>query len=131
MPNSRAHIKAGALTAAVIAFASNIRKQQELVNNGFQKQIDLKSTLVQSAVHSFIGAVGGVLPDLLEPADHPCHRKIAHSWAVVLSLPRICYAIDTNQDLNVEQREILKSLVYGYGSHLVLDSTTSKSLPLI
>jgi membrane-bound metal-dependent hydrolase YbcI (DUF457 family) len=85
---------------------------------------------VTSAIGYASGCAGGVLPDILEPASNPHHRKFFHSKTTAVAT-----AIAGKKAILSKQNPILKSALVGaaagYGSHLVLDSKTPKGLPLI
>lgn len=70
------------------------------------------------------GVAGGRLPDLLEPANDPNHRKFWHSMtcAGVLNVGH-CF-------LPAPLQPATLPLLFGYNSHLLADSTTSP-LPVI
>ncbi len=81
------------------------------------------------------GTFFGKLPDILEPAlRNPHHRQFCHSVAVLMALG---YGLKKTYEWkpkdNVE--EALRCLVLcagaGYISHLLLDSSTPRSLPLL
>jgi len=81
-----------------------------------------------------IGKSAGRIPDLLEPATSPHHRKFFHSWAMLATIGygwKKAYDWDPETDLDKLLRFV--ALVGGATviSHLVLDSFTPKSLPLI
>lgn len=106
------------------------------------------------------GYIGGVLPDLIEPATTPNHRQVAHSLAVcgALSLARvaewqaICRAAAGREarramhlPLGSDERTeadtaafvwrfiagALVGFVAGYASHLLLDAGTASGLPIV
>jgi len=97
------------------------------------------------------GWLGGRLPDLLEPATHPDHRAIFHSLTVGGggNAAAISKVPQWQADLRARAREctaagdhwgallmnllvgVVAGLPAGYVSHLVLDSTTPKSLPIL
>lgn len=81
------------------------------------------------------GIIGGKLPDKIEPAyQNPNHRQAFHSVAV---LGGIGWSIKALMDWYPEtpQGRLLKyfllGLAAGYASHLLLDSVTQKSIPLL
>lgn len=108
------------------------------------------------------GYLGGLCPDVLEPASNSSHRSVAHSWAVLgLDAAAItkwagrwqehCRAEALRHDslsarTTDQWARFWHSLVAalwrllsgftvgflaGYGSHLVLDAVTPRSLPLL
>jgi len=106
------------------------------------------------------GALGGMMPDVLEPATSPNHRKLAHSVVMLgtLTLARVVEWQTGCRRRAAEDAEVASSLllgskaradaelaavvwsffagfiagfVAGYASHLGLDATTLRSLPLL
>lgn len=104
------------------------------------------------------GWLGGVAPDLLEPALHPRHRGVCHSWTTLSVLGGVSTeqarhycrnrAALRTPEMNVPSHGppapygaecliwlILAGLVTGlqagYVSHLALDARTTFGLPLL
>jgi inner membrane protein len=77
--------------------------------------------------------VAGAAPDLLEPATHPHHRQLAHSFTAGGLLAK--FALDKCSFGNCEWDQFAKiamaSGIAGYLSHLVADACTPRCLPLI
>lgn len=147
MPGNEAHSLAG--FAAGVAAIPACRKV--LISE--PSPIEIGITIIASMI-------GSCTPDWLEPADSPEHRGFCHSYiggslvaAVALKavselrkelaeLEAACIWYRENgrlvpaEDLSSYQvlRWILCLVVgfsFGYGSHLVLDGMTPKSLPLL
>jgi len=78
-----------------------------------------------------IGGVFALTPDLLEPALHPNHRQFFHSVTALGLLGYGNYRVLISNRLNPEQKLALAVASTGYVSHLLMDSATPKSLPLI
>lgn len=106
------------------------------------------------------GALGGLAPDVLEPAVSPNHRSLFHSvgaagglwtagfteWqadchrAAAVCDTRACSATDGSQERSNEEIKaflwralagLSAGFLAGYASHLVLDAATTRSLPLL
>ena len=104
------------------------------------------------------GVIGAKAPDIIEPAIHSHHRDIAHSWATMAAivkgapdaarkLQQYCRARAANAaqahraagktTLCIEELtwHMLAGMVpgaaVGYLSHLALDATTPRGLPLL
>jgi len=80
------------------------------------------------------GVLGGVIPDYLDPPTSPNHRALAHSVSLGGGLIyKIDYIFKFIDDLDIPCfiKCFLKSFIVGYLSHLVVDSRTTKSLPLL
>ena len=78
-----------------------------------------------------IGAVAGVLPDIIEPATNPNHRKLFHSVLTGAAVTYGMYKGNTSENLNHEAKTTINIVGSAYLSHLVLDSGTPKGLPII
>lgn len=78
-----------------------------------------------------IGGAFALTPDLLEPALHPNHRQFFHSVVALGLLGYGNYRALNSTRLNPDQKLALAVASTGYVSHLLMDSTTPKSLPLI
>lgn len=76
------------------------------------------------------GDAAALLPDILEPADSPNHRKFFHSIAAA---GLVVYAISGRHTdgYSASARKILTVLGMGYLSHLALDCTTPRAIDLI
>lgn len=121
--------------------------------DGFTALIASKSRTGGEALAAFasggvVGLVSSALPDGIEPADHPNHRRFAHSWTVVAGVtaatvksvkPARAVPGDGSQAQVVVQPEFAQRLARalipaagaGYLSHLALDAATPKGLPLL
>lgn len=80
-----------------------------------------------------IGLLSGSAPDLLEPAVHPHHRQLAHSFTTGGVLAK--FAVEKCGSANCEWEEFSKIAVAcgiaGYVSHLAADACTPRCLPLL
>ena len=72
--------------------------------------------------------IGSILPDIIEPAKHPFHRKYFHGkrFLKILSITLIITLI---LGIFINQFLYLTFLALGYILHLALDSTTPFGLP--
>lgn len=76
----------------------------------------------------------GTLPDVLEPAHHPNHRQFFHSWAFGASLGYSGYKLykwRPKEDWQKALRFVGLIAIASYLIHMLMDSTTPKSLPLV
>lgn len=91
-------------------------------------QVKIEELFIASAV----GLAGGLLADLLEPASNPNHRQFAHSILVAVGLVVLIAMLWHSFESMTEQRRLaLSSMAVAYLSHLMLDCTTPKGIPLI
>lgn len=86
-------------------------------------------------VAMILGALfGAKLPDILEPAIHSHHRAFCHSLVFAGGM---VWAIKKLREWKPETAEhrLLKAAclgaLVGYGSHLVLDASTPRGLPIV
>jgi|SRR5690606_15533525 len=93
------------------------------------------------------GVVTSRLPDVLEPATHSGHRRVAHStvapgatgWAAKrLHRTHVALATAAEREADPVRRFLAQmaggatvGAAGGYASHLMLDATTPKGLPLL
>ena len=117
MPGRRTHMLAGE-TAGVVVYGVIKRLKKE------------EWTLGGVLIAIVYGTLGGMLPDILEPAISSHHRQFCHS----LLIAGIAYwgrdKFYKVLNLTFEQTEACNSFLIGYASHLVLDSATPRSIPL-
>ena len=76
-------------------------------------------------------AIGGMLPDGIDPPLSPNHRAFGHSIAGNGSLALVILKLSSNQDINPTLKWFLRSFVFAQWSHLISDSTTPKGIPII
>ena len=111
------------LVAGVIAGAGGYYLASRIV--GF------KPTWGQAALCGVLGGGVACLPDLLEPAIHPCHRAFFHS---VVFNGLIAYGVRQvwrSPNVGLQMKIVVTVLGFGYMSHPLLDITTPMGLPLI
>lgn len=95
---------------------------------------DANKYAVNMATGAALGKYAARLPDILEPALHPNHRKFFHSWLFLGAVGTGMYQL---YQWNPEEghKKVFKwgLMIAGaaYASHLLRDSLTPKGLPLI
>jgi hypothetical protein len=77
------------------------------------------------------GAAVALVPDILEPATNPNHRSLFHSGAALGLISFGGKKILQDKQLTENQKAWLLSLGVAYTSHLVIDGTTPKSIPIL
>lgn len=120
MPNHSTHLIAGGLSGLIVAM--------------FDKN-DNHKTAHDPFLAAAVGAISGCLPDMLEPAlRNPHHRQFFHSVVVLVAagygLKKV-YEWKPEDNLEALLRKVLLFAGVGYVSHLLLDATTARSLPII
>lgn len=83
---------------------------------------------------SLLAAICTNIPDMIEPASHPHHRQFFHSVAfagmVCYGMSKICeWSPKTDSDKFA--RFCLLMIGTGILTHLVMDSLTPRSIPLL
>lgn len=119
MPKANVHSVAGAAAGAAWCVI-------------YYRKSGIKIKLPDLLVASAVGLAGGLLADLIEPALDPNHRKFAHSILVAIGLVVLIGLILRNSvSISEEQSLALGSMMVAYLSHLMLDSATPRSIPLM
>ena len=99
---------------------------------GLYKYVKQEKPTIQGALGSLIvGGLVGIAPDILEPATSPSHRSFFHSITLLAVLAYGNHKVWESQNLSEDQKLIISMLSAAYGSHLVSDSVTPKSIPFI
>ena len=77
-----------------------------------------------------LGALFASLPDIIEPATSPHHRKFFHS---VLAGSAVGYGAfgQHSEKWDTGLKQSMRAIAVSYLSHLVADSTTARSIALI
>jgi membrane-bound metal-dependent hydrolase YbcI (DUF457 family) len=146
MPNRRVHVVAGLVTGAAAGLAT-------------AQRLDSQHRALHVSFAALGGVLGGLLPDALEPATSPNHRGTFHSLLAAAGITSAagadwaarCHKAAALCDENAQKLPtggqersdqelkailfralagLIVGLIAGYASHLALDSTTSRSLPL-
>lgn len=130
MANFKKHSTTGAIVGAFTGLFLNFHQQTMRLNNGEQDKIYWFQLLGYSAGGSILGSMSGILPDILEPAINPNHRKFFHSWTMGIAVAFGLYKTHRS-NLPNEVKAAITVAGAGYLSHQALDSSTPKGLPLV
>ena len=121
MANGKTHLVVGGLTGLAVALADQPAKSNKVSHNP-----------LTSAV---VGAFFGKLPDIIEPSlGNPHHRQFFHSVAFLSATAYACKKAYDWEPTNAWEAFLRGvALIAGgaYISHLVVDSFSSRSLPVI
>ena len=122
MPSAKEHLLAGLVAGAVVNGAIQWLDRINNPNNPFDWG--------EFLLCSFAGGAAAVLPDLLEPADSPRHRKFFHSFTAAAL---VAHGISGKHTKNFSEPtcRLLSVLGIGYLSHIALDCTTPAAIDLI
>lgn len=119
MANGKTHMALGALIGTSNYIIQNKTNNQEI-------------TFGEIFLTAIASAGVGLIADIIDPPTSPNHRSIGHSLLLnSIILPKIWNFIEDNNNLNFKQKKFYQSLIAAHGSHLALDSTTPRRLPLI
>jgi membrane-bound metal-dependent hydrolase YbcI (DUF457 family) len=130
MANFKTHLITGAVIGGCVLFINDLLKQEKGVQAGQQPRLDGARLLGQLLLGAGIGGLAGVLPDILEPADNPHHRKACHS--ILFAFILYCGVVKLEESgLSPDTQICLQGGVAAYLSHLLLDMSTPMGLPLI
>ncbi len=100
----------------------------DIINQNKEKGfVDLR----QSLFSGFCGAIGGIIPDVIEPATNPNHRDFFHSGMMGGLIFFWEDKLRQNEIINPQLKKAILDFSCGYKLHLLVDSATPKSLPLI
>ncbi|WP_194855558.1 metal-dependent hydrolase [Alloalcanivorax venustensis] len=93
-----------------------------------------RNDLAEISISTFAAYCMGRLPDILEPANNPLHRRFFHSMAMGGFVAYGGYKAYQWRPDSWPERAMRAALVAGsiaYISHLALDAFTPRSLPLM
>jgi inner membrane protein len=90
----------------------------------------LEVRFLDAVVSGWVAVVGGLAPDLIEPANNPNHRSLFHSLAAGAALIQGTNQVQANDRIPDNAKLIMFLLVVGYVSHLLVDAITPKGLPV-
>ncbi len=130
MANFKKHAATGGGIGLALTAIINILQQKNRENGDPNYKFDWGELIAKSLAGSSIGAFCGVLPDILEPATSPHHRKFFHSVTAATAIGYGMYKANTS-NLSESDKELINLAGAGYLSHLVLDSETEFGLPMV
>ena len=122
MPNAKAHLIVGAITGAAV----NLHLQLERSGPERTVRFDWGELLICSAA----AGAAALLPDLLEPATTPNHRKFFHSLTMAAL---VAYAMTGRHTKKLSAKDLLLLTMIGMGylSHLAADATTPRCISIV
>lgn len=130
MPNRKKHQQTAFWLEVVRMTVVNYSQQQNRINNGQASELNLGELVGKSLLHGGISAAFCMVPDQLEPATNPRHRKTFHS-VTAGSAMTFGMIKANNSDLDDDWKQVINSIGVGIGSHLILDSETDAGLPWV
>lgn|SRR5665213_628999 len=131
MPNFKKHITVGAAVGGGANLLWQLCKILDAPNapKDFWEILS-RIDFLEIAAFGVVGAGCAALPDMIEPATSPNHRAAFHSVVCAGFVSYGAFGKHTHNLSPVEKHALCVAAV-SYLSHLVLDSETSKGLPLL
>lgn len=128
MPNFLKHATTGALVGSLAGLTVGYFDKQKNTAYRKRRKTNAAELLGFIAEGAFVGTIGGILPDIIEPATNPRHRKFFHS---LTTGGTVCYGLHriAKSRLPKNTKRIFTTASLGYLSHLYLDSNTPIGLP--
>lgn len=120
MPNFTPHLLSGGATGLSLEVIRKIKENKPLEPNDL-----LRLTLSVS-----LSCIGGIIPDALEPAIHPRHRKFFHSIFFIVIIGIAIYYLFKSDDLNDILKWSLTAFAIAIIAHIMLDGFTPAGLPI-
>jgi len=130
MANFKKHAATGAGVGLALTAIINLLQQQKRKETNPTYKFDWGEFIAKSLAGGGIGAFCGVLPDIIEPASSPNHRKFFHSVTAASAIGYGMYKANKS-NLSENDKELINLAGFSYLSHLVLDSETEFGLPLV
>ena len=130
MPNSKEHFTAGLAVGTIGGGIMNIIRQCIECQANPQRQFNFWELIGAIGLNGATCAIGSTVPDLLEPAIHPRHRKICHSYSAII-LESGAIILVQNSKLPYFAKDAITFFGAGLLSHQVEDEKTPAGLPLI
>lgn len=131
MPNAKTHIKVGMFTGLASGAILNLIDQDKRTKQDPSAKFDWKEFLAHCALGYATGAIGGILPDILEPAYHSHHRNVCHSLGTLALTGIGAVKAGKHHMLNPYLKTIAVAGCVSYASHLILDGGTPRGVPLL
>ena len=120
MPSFQSHLMSGAGSGGTIDIIRKIKEKKPLES----------SDILIIVGDVCLGAIGGVLPDKLEPAIHPMHRKFFQSM-LFLGIIMVGVVLLWQIDKIPEWIKWAGTIIaVAFTIHLVFDSFTPAGLPI-
>jgi len=131
MPNRKEHQETGGAVGLLVGCCANILVQADRKRLDPNYQFNMGELAGSGLVGYAVGSVGGMLPDVLEPAYCPGHRDLFHSVAIGTLAVVGAKKLNDNRSVSGSLKMAVNAATAGYVSHLVLDGQTPSGLPLL
>jgi membrane-bound metal-dependent hydrolase YbcI (DUF457 family) len=131
MPKLKTHLAAGAAVAGGANLAHQLCRLYDSPNPPATVREALgRINWGKVALFAAGGAAVASLPDILEPASHPNHRALLHSFSCAGALAYAAFGKHSKPWAD-DDKHVIHAAALAYLSHLLLDAGTPKSLPPI
>lgn len=120
--NGKQHALIGAATCGAFCVAKYLSRKSENEAEEFP--------CAEFFGHAAIGFLLGSLPDLLEPATSPWHRKFFHSVTAGGLVTWGAFG-EHSEEWDPDTKTAVQASAIAYLSHLAADSTTPRSIALV
>ncbi|MGD9493123.1 MAG: hypothetical protein AB7V36_07185 [Bacteroidales bacterium] len=130
MGNFKKHASTGAVVGGLSGLIIDTTNQYNRIKCGQQEKFEWLELIVNIMGGTALGTMTGILPDFLEPAKHPNHRKFFHSLTAASAIGIGLYKASIS-NLPTEIKTTINVAGLGYISHLIVDARTPKCLPII
>lgn len=129
MPNFKEHTTTGFWVTGIINFFASAARQNDERRFGLRSDVSFWEAVGDGLIGGTGGALGSMIPDILDPPTNPNHRGRFHSiWNLILSAGIINgNPVSTNSKGNI----FLKSIAGGNALHILQDSETPRGIPII
>ncbi len=123
-----ANFKTHALVGAAAGLGVTVWEHRKIKEKDPNAELDIWKLLINLCA----GMAGAILPDKIEPAIHPNHRTTFHSLASGGGSVYLAKKLMTEPAfIHPGFKYPILAFALGYCSHLDLDGTTPKGLPLL
>ncbi len=119
MPNSKEHF----WMSALLGLTTYAILKQRMIG----EQINAREAIGVA----FLSGAAGMMPDALEPADSPQHRRFFHSCTGLGTLVCANEKVMQNPEYTPQQKALLAAISVAYASHIIVDSTTPAGIPIL
>ena len=130
MPNFKKHVTVGAVVGGSANLAWQLYNIFYSSNRpkGFWETVQ-RIDFVELVLFTAGGAAVAALPDLIEPTSNPNHRAMFHSLTCAGAITYSGFGKHSDKMLP-HTRHALQVAALSYLSHLLLDSSTPKGIPI-
>jgi membrane-bound metal-dependent hydrolase YbcI (DUF457 family) len=131
MANLKKHLETGAIIGTITAIVLYLVRYFKEHRRNPDYRFDFWKFIQAVLAGCALGAISGIVTDKIVPAINPNHRGFFHSITFWFLLSVATYKTFMERNIDCLFRNLVVIGFAGYGSHLILDMQTSKSLPFL